>query len=649
MRSESNHKALNYRADIDGLRAIAILLVLFYHIFPNVVQGGFIGVDIFFVISGFLITGIIFNDLENKSFSFAMFFSRRIKRIFPALLIVIATSFWAGWFLLLPKEFMELGKHIAGGVGYVANFTLWSDSGYFDALPELKPLLHLWSLGIEEQFYLFWPLALFLTWKYRYNAKLIFLSALVLSFALNVTFVATKPDMVFYFPIFRFWELFIGATLCLFSNKNPQNPLLKLNANYLSLLGIALVLFATFNLDKFSTFPGWWALLPTVGAACIIAAGRDAWLNLNLLSNKVVVWVGLISYPLYLWHWPIYSFMHIRVGSLPYDVDKVAVLISSFILSWLSYKFVERPIRHHKDSKFIISGLLVMSLVIGAMGIGVYIWKGVPSRIHQSLNEEAIPVELQEMLNPDFGGYISKDWREHKCFLIKGEDAGHFENECLESGSKPLIFLWGDSHAAALYSGLKFLQTKRNFSIAQYTASACPPILNWDGNINKLCREINNHNITLIRKIKPEVVFLQAAWYWSEYDWKKVGETINELKRIGIKRIVLVGPVPNWKEKVPNVIISYYRNFNKLPPKYTTFDVDINEIVRVDHELEALSRAKKITYISIYQTLCNSDGCMLSVGGDIRNISSLDYGHLSIFAAEFVIESVANKIFGSSY
>lgn len=649
MKSASNHKAIDYRADIDGLRAIAILLVLFYHVFPNIVKGGFIGVDIFFVISGFLITGIILNDLKNDTFSFSIFFGRRIKRIFPALLIVIAASLLAGWCFLMPKEFMELGKHIAGGVGYAANFTLWSDSGYFDALPELKPLLHLWSLGIEEQFYLFWPLALFLTWKNRFDAKLLFVIALVLSFALNVAFVASKPDMVFYFPIFRFWELFVGAALCMILKQNPQTLLSKFNANSLSLLGFVLILFATLKLNKFSTFPGWWALLPTVGAAFVIAAGRDAWLNLNLLSNKIVVWVGLISYPLYLWHWPIFSFIYISVGSLPYYADKVAVLISSIILAWLSYKFVETPIRRNQDSKFIISGLLVISLIIGAMGVGVYILKGVPSRIHQNFDKEAMPVELQEMLNPDFGGYISKEWREHKCFLVKGEDAGHFGNECIETSSKPLVFLWGDSHAAALYSGLKALQTKKQFSIAQYTASACAPILNWDGNINKLCREINDRNISLIRQIKPEIVLLQAAWYWSEYDWKKVAETISELKHIGVKKIILTGPVPNWKDKVPSTIISYYRNYKKLPPQHTTFGVDINEISKIDHELEEFSHAQNITFVSIYQALCNSDGCMLSLGGDIRNITSLDYGHLSKFSSEFVIASVADQIFGNDY
>lgn len=655
MEIKPNHKIYHYRADIDGLRALAIIFVLFYHIFPNVIKGGFVGVDVFFVISGFLITGIILNDLKNDSFSFVKFYSRRIIRILPVLVVVIALSFIAGWFLLLPKEFMELGKHIVGGVGFVANFTLWNDAGYFDVLPELKPLLHLWSLGVEEQFYLLWPLMLFIVWKifpvWISHLKLMtyfVASALLLSFVSNIALVTTKPDLVFYFPFTRFWEIFTGAALCIFLIQHPPSGFAKRKTDLLSIFGLVLILIAVVELNKNSLFPGWWAILPTIGTACVIAAGHDAWLNKIVFSNNALVGIGLISYPLYLWHWPILSFVYMKVGSLPYGVDKIAVLVSSFFLALLSYKLVETPIRHIHSKKLVVSSLLGLSIALGALGIAVYKLGGVPSRIAKSVEDKEMPIELQEMLNPDFGGYISKEWREHKCFLAKGEDAEQYGNECIERNQKPLVFLWGDSHAAALYSGLKAFQKKKKFAIAQYTASACPPVINWDGNINKLCREINNHNISLIRQMKPEIVILQAAWYWSEYDWKKVAETINELKKIGISRIILTGPVPNWKEKVPYTIISYYRNFKKLPASHTTFGVDINEISKIDRQLEEFSREHNVTFISIYQTLCNSEGCMLSIGNDIRKVSSLDYGHLSVSASEFVIESVAGKIFENS-
>lgn len=654
MEIKLNHKIRHYRADIDGLRALAIILVLLYHVFPAVVKGGFIGVDVFFVISGFLISGIILNDLKNESFSFLTFYSRRIQRILPVLLVVIASSLLLGWIFLLPTEFKELGKHVAGGVGFAANFTLWSDAGYFDALPELKPLLHLWSLGVEEQFYLLWPLVLFVVWKifpvWISHLKLMIyfvVVALILSFAFNVIFVSTNPDMVFYFPFTRFWEIFVGAALCIFLMRHPPNKMSNLQANMLSTFGVVLILVVVLSINKNSVFPGWWAILPTIGTASIIAGGQRAWLNKNIFCNNAVVGIGLISYPLYLWHWLILSFLYIKVGPLPYSFDKVVVLVLSFLLAWLSYKYIETPIRHRKNKKLVIASLFGLSLTLGLLGAAIYKLDGVPSRITKITDDKEIPAELQEMLNPKFGGYISKDWREHNCFLAKGEGSERYGSECIERSYKPLVFLWGDSHAAALYSGLKSYQGKKEFSIAQYTASACPPVLNWDGAINKLCREINDHNISLIRQTKPDIVILEAAWYWSEYDWKKVTETISELKKVGISKIVLAGPVPNWKEKVPNAIISYYRNFKKLPPIHTTFEVDINEIAKFDRQLEELAREQNIIYLSIYKALCNQEGCMLRIGDDIRNISSLDYGHLSVFASEFVIESAAEKIFSN--
>lgn len=652
MKIKPNHRIYHYRPDIDGLRALAIIFVLLYHVFPDTVKGGFIGVDVFFVISGFLISGIILTELNNESFSFLTFYSKRIKRILPVLIVVIATSLLLGWLFLLPKEFKELGKHIAGGAGFVANFTLWSDAGYFDAIPELKPLLHLWSLGVEEQFYLLWPLVLFIVWKIlpasinHFKVMTYFVvAALLLSFTLNVALITTKPDMVFYFPLTRFWEIFIGAALCIALMRHPKNELLKTHANLLSAIGVALILIAVLSIDKNSVFPGWWAILPTVGTAFIIAGGQHAWFNKKIFSNDTVVGIGLISYPLYLWHWPILSFMSMKIGSIPYALDKITVLVSSFLLAWLSYKFIETPIRRRRNAKPVIAALLGLSLTLGVLGIAVFKLDGIPSRIATITDDKEMPAEIQAMLNPNFGGYLAKDWREHDCFLTKGEGPEIYGSKCMELKSKPLVFLWGDSHAAALYSGLKSYQHKKEFSIAQYTASACPPILNWDGVINNLCRKINDHNISLIRQARPEVVILEAAWYWSEYDWKKVTETINELKEIGISKIVLAGPVPKWKDRVPNVIISYYRNYREIPPSHTAFEVDINEISRIDQQLEKLAQEQKITYVSIFRTLCNNAGCMLSIGDNIENISSLDHGHLSEFASEFVIKSHASEIF----
>jgi peptidoglycan/LPS O-acetylase OafA/YrhL len=202
-----------YRADIDGLRALAVLSVVSFHAFPNMLKGGFIGVDIFFVISGFLISTIIFENLERDSFSFVEFYSRRIKRIFPALLLVLIACYTFGWFVLLADEYKQLGKHIAGGAGFVSNFLFWKESGYFDNAADTKPLLHLWSLGIEEQFYIVWPLLLWFAWKQRLNLLTITLTVLIISFALNINKVHSNVVAVFYSPQTRFWELLTGSVL----------------------------------------------------------------------------------------------------------------------------------------------------------------------------------------------------------------------------------------------------------------------------------------------------------------------------------------------------------------------------------------------------------------------------------------------------
>ena len=288
-----------YRSDIDGLRAIAILSVIGFHAFPDWVRGGFIGVDIFFVISGFLISTIILDSLKRYSFSFVEFYSRRVKRIFPALILVLLASFACGWFALLPDEYEQLGKHIAAGGGFVANFAIWNESGYFDNAADTKPLLHLWSLGIEEQFYIIWPLLLWATWKCRFNLLLTTVLVATISFALNIGTSNSDVVAAFYAPHTRFWELLIGAHLAylrVFHQSIPRAPKTG-DGNLRSFVGAALLAVAMSLITKERAFPGWWALLPTVGTALMISAGSQAWLNRAVLSNRVLVWFGLSSYP----------------------------------------------------------------------------------------------------------------------------------------------------------------------------------------------------------------------------------------------------------------------------------------------------------------------------------------------------------------
>lgn len=358
-----------YRPDIDGLRAVAVLAVVIFHAFPSSLKGGFIGVDIFFVISGFLISTIIYKGLQTGTFSFADFYSRRVRRIFPALLVVISATFAFGFFILSADEFSRLGKLVAAGVGFVANLVLWSEAGYFDAETATKPLLHLWSLGIEEQFYIIWPLLLLFAWKRKFKLLAVISVVLVLSFIFNILGIRNDPVATFYSPLTRMWELLFGSLLawvmvfrkesftCFNSKMNiyfsSMNFITKtryerLFPNLLSTTGVILFLIGFLKISEESYFPGFWALMPTFGTVLIIMAGTEAWINKKILSNKVAVWFGLISYPLYLWHWPLLSYGRIFYDKTPPSGFRWVAILLSILLAWLTVKYIEKPLRYSK-------------------------------------------------------------------------------------------------------------------------------------------------------------------------------------------------------------------------------------------------------------------------------------------------------------
>lgn len=363
---ESSHwdQSQSYRADIDGLRAFAVLSVVFFHAFPNSLKGGFIGVDVFFVISGYLICGIILRDLQVGAFSFANFYAKRIRRIFPSLIVVMCAIVVVGWFVLLPDEYENIGKHILGGSLFLSNFVLWSEAGYFDVAAKAKPLLHLWSLGIEEQYYIFFPVFLWCCAKKNIQAVFAIIILFFISFFDNIYLHRISPVIDFYSPLSRVWELLLGASLAaIFRHSSVQVAYLKIDAlcNDFMYVGpqkndgrsLSLILAVTGSVllgmglllaRESNPYPGWIALLPTMGAAFFIAAGPLNPISNYLLSNRFSVFIGKISYPLYLWHWVMISFVYIVVGSLDSEtrVLRILLIVMSFILSALTYLFVEK-------------------------------------------------------------------------------------------------------------------------------------------------------------------------------------------------------------------------------------------------------------------------------------------------------------------
>ena len=640
-----------YRADIDGLRAIAILSVVGFHAFPNWIGGGFIGVDVFFVISGFLISTIIFGSLRTGSFSFVEFYSRRVRRIFPALLLVLVTSFIFGWLLLLPADYKQLGKHIAGGAGFISNLLFWNESGYFDNAAETKPLLHLWSLGIEEQFYIVWPLFLWLAWQKKTLLFKVIVAAGICSFAWNIAQSIVYVDWIaaFYSPQTRFWELLGGSTLAYaklqgqtvfpgfrhrvddwlekVTNENSPSENGQMRRDLQSMLGAGLIVISILVITRESALPGWWAILPTLGAMLIISAGSDAWLNRSILSWPVLVWFGLISYPLYLWHWLLLSFARIAEGQLPSVELRIAVVVLSVALAWLTYLLIEKPVRFGKRNNGKAMILLALMGGVGYVGYYSYQHEGLGFRFPR------IVQEVLEYKRPSFNG-----WGKATCSLGQSQDYSALKR-CLwqdETSAKPLLLLWGDSNAEHLYPGYQTV-FGGEFQIAMRAASLCPPILNMEIDSRPHCKKINDYVFESIKKKKPDKIVLAAIW--SEYDWRQIEGTINRLRQIGVTDIDLIGPVPRWTDNLSRLLYLKFRSdvFREIP-KRMQFGLR-QDVLELDPLLSDLAGQMKVNYISPVKILCNAQGCITRLGETGDTLTAYDHVHLTTLGSQFLVSN----------
>jgi peptidoglycan/LPS O-acetylase OafA/YrhL len=372
-----------YRPDIDGLRALAIVLVLVVHAFPSWLSGGFIGVDVFFVISGFLIGSILLTEMKLGHFSFLGFYVRRVNRIFPALIVVLIACLAFGWFSLFPVEFKSLGRSTAAGAGFLANINQYTEVGYWDVAGKLKPLLHLWSLGVEEQFYFAFPFLLWCIYKARLHLVGVLLLCVLASGWLTKSSMNSDQAAAFYLPLHRAWELLVGALLAAHSMAHPGRHLRPPSSidHLIALLGLTMILIASFFLDKTIHFPGKWSLLPVGGAVLLIAAGPKAWINRLVFSHPVAIYIGLISFPLYLWHWPLISFAHIVDSGSPITSTLVAAIGLSILLAIATYHLLEKPLRQTPLAPGLRAlGLSLLLATVGVAGYAIYRFDGILSR-----------------------------------------------------------------------------------------------------------------------------------------------------------------------------------------------------------------------------------------------------------------------------
>jgi peptidoglycan/LPS O-acetylase OafA/YrhL len=610
-----------YRNDVDGLRAVAVMLVVNFHGFPLAMPGGFIGVDIFFVISGFLITGIIAREIDASRFSLVGFYNRRIRRIFPALIVMLCTVLALGWLWMLPAPYAALSRDVAASAAFSANVALLLQSGYFDVESARKPLLHLWSLGIEEQFYLFWPLILMLAARLGWSLLRVAAVIALASFALNVALIGSDPVATFYLPFTRAWELLAGAVLACAWDRFDQG---EAASNRRAVAGAVLIVIAAAVLNVHRAFPGWWALLPVAGSALLLSAPAS-WINRRLLSWQPAVWVGLISYPLYLWHWPLLvMFAIIKFGPLT-DLQRELTVLLSALLAWGTYWFIERPFRFGRPVPLKAASLAGAMAMVAIAGVVVVAGRGFDFRL---------PPEIRAMADvPE----QTAQWRIHQCLLDLDHDAG-FADDCVDRNHRPLLLVWGDSTAGALMPGLRKAQQSRGFGIAQLTASSCIPAIGVDVPATPGCRANNDRVLALARRLTPDIVLLHGTW---EKYLDHVAETVTALKQQTGARVIVLGPVPGWKRGLPNEVLRYYLLHHRLIPARVSDGVSSDAY---DTAMREALVPKGAEFVPAWDALCNAEGCLTRLGDGASDITASDQVHLTEKASVFLIQSIIDRI-----
>ena len=616
---------MNYRRDIDGLRAVAVLPVVLFHFGVSALPGGFTGVDIFFVISGYLITGSLLDDIERGQFSIARFYWRRCRRILPALFFVVLLTGIGAWFILLPSDLNDFSLSVIAASTFWSNIYFWKTTNYFSIDAELRPLLHTWSLSVEEQYYIFFPILVFLIHRYFSKRWLTVLVPIMLaSFVLAVLATSMAPTAGFYLLPTRLWELMLGAALML---KKP--PALK-NTWLMELVGLAgfgLIAFAFLGISESDPFPGYNALFPCLGTALLIYAGqpaaatqattRRATLATRILQFGPLVWIGLISYSLYLVHWPINSFAHYLSLQAIAPSTAFTLVVASIVLAAFSWKYVEQPFRQKRSFTaplpiFAFSGAAIALAcafgLAGAMGNGF---------------AHRFPDFQQQRISVG-------DWRNGVCF---NEGSSRIEDwnlaDCTRThGFASNVLLWGDSFAAHYVSGLGANTGRIQANVIEYTYAGCPPDLTYFSYARPNCTRFNERALKLIQDAGIKSVILSGRW--TDYEvrgFDGLQKTIDRLRALGV-RVYVIGQSPEFIADVQKIAFFARRGNVKNTSWPMAVDPKINERV--------MSFTKGATFIDPLAFLCDAKGCSYADAGSGKFLY-FDYGHFSTAGAELAI------------
>lgn len=637
---------LQYRPEVDGIRFLAVFGVLIYHFFKEKLLGGFLGVDVFFVISGYLITQILLSS-SHDIVSMLDFICRRINRLVPSLLIILLASLILGWFFLLPEAYMKLGRHVSAGAGFYSNIIYLKEFGYFDADAESKVLLHLWSLGVEGQFYLTWAIIFILFSKVKKYFSFVIIMFFLFSMVIYYLRLIDKPSGAFYLPDGRMWEMFVGAIIAQLEKTSFLIPS-KIKFSF-SFFGVLFILIAFFcaDINKYLIV---FSLMATFGAGLVLLDSGSGFFK-RFISNNAFVFLGKISYPLYLWHWVILSYS-IYIFNYKNNFTSIICLMVSVVLAILTYTIIEVPLSRIKfQNKYIKPIFLITSLIVlWSVGFFIHSNKGLGDR--QGYSKQA--VEWIGVSQDDFKW--SDNVRFGKCHiqLTKQSD---FSEECVENGAEPLVILWGDSHASSLYPGLLSVQQTeplKKFRIGQLTSAGCPPLIGVNETQHrKNCADINNNALEIIRLTKPKFLLIHAHWggvgnFLNITEEKKylnaTVDVINQLQ--SPPKIIIIGPVPVWIRNLPEILANIVRNDTQhnLPPERISGYLN-PDISGFDEQLGSFAKSKNLIYISPFKFLCQNDECVARVGSDSIDSLSFDKDHLSKSGSIFVMTGLFNDYF----
>jgi len=631
---------MKFRKDINGLRAIAVIAVVLFHFNSSWMPGGFAGVDVFFVISGFLMTGIIFRGIEQENLSILKFYVARANRIIPALALLCLVLIVSGWFYLGPLEYKLLGKHAASSVSFLSNFAYWTEAGYFDEASHEKWLLHTWSLSVEWQFYIIYPLILVAMRKFLSikTMKPILIVATVLGFILCVIASYKWPSASYYLLPTRAWEMMIGGVAYLYPLRLQEN-----RKKLVEWTGLALVIGSYFLISAENAWPGYLALFPVVGSFLIIQAQRnDSIITSNIVFQKIGAW----SYSIYLWHWP---FVVIIYKFSPPEYYTYLGITVSVLLGFLSYKYVEK-IKFQNDFGNICNYLkckpLYIAIICMIVGTTLYATNGVNLNIRQGASsEQAKFLDYYTLAHKNLD---ESYWL--KCNTYTSlDEKGTYDTDpiCVEKNGDGGVFLWGDSHAEALSFGLRTMLKSQKIPFYQKTSAGCRASLSetklQSGIFKEACDHSNKLAIESIEKINPAIIVIAQANGHEEQDWIEIA---NRISSISSAKIILVGPVSQWRPSLPKVMIKpkhWNNNENMISDKGLDLDV-----IKTDKLMSARVGNNSYEYISLISRLCIKDEIndyYCRVRTNNNDLLQVDYGHLSESGSLFIVnEILADRI-----